>query len=83
MDRRIPASRRLAALGLVLLGLALIPLPGPGTAMVLTGLVVAGLRMPWVARFRSWAPEALHQLIDQVSGLEPSLAVEQVRAGTR
>lgn len=42
---------------LVLLGLVMIPLPGPGIPIIIAGIALLALEFPWAARTRDRARE--------------------------
>jgi uncharacterized protein (TIGR02611 family) len=49
----------LAGLLIVLVGLALVPLPGPGWLIVVCGVVVWASEFAWAERLRDWLVERL------------------------
>jgi hypothetical protein len=56
----------------VAVGLVLIPLPGPGTLVVLAGLGVLGKEFPTAKRASDRITGAIKGVVDRVSGHSPS-----------
>ena len=63
-------ARRLAVAVLgglvVLVGLLLVPLPGPGWAVVVLGLSFLGREFPWAARLSTWARGRVREAVRRV-----------------
>jgi hypothetical protein len=60
-------QRRIAALVLLVVGIVMIPLPGPGWPVVFAALAMGGWKIPGLARYRGWLPETLHAAFDRVT----------------
>ena len=52
--RAYRAAVALAGLAIVVAGLAMVPLPGPGWLVVIFGIVVWASEFAWAARLRDW-----------------------------
>ena len=48
---------------IVLVGLVLVPLPGPGWPVVFIGLSFLGREFPWAARLSTWAQRRVRQAV--------------------
>ncbi|MGR7027194.1 PGPGW domain-containing protein [Geodermatophilus sp. URMC 62] len=57
--RRGGGGRRL----IVLVGLLLVPLPGPGWPVVVVGLSFLGREFPWTARLSTWAQRRVREAV--------------------
>ena len=53
---------------IVLVGLLLVPLPGPGWPVVFLGLSLLGREFPWAARLSSWARGRVREAVRRVRG---------------
>ena len=61
MDRLF--ARRIAAIALLIAGLALIPLPGPGWPLVFVSLALFGWRPPGLDRALALVPQRVSELV--------------------
>ena len=63
--RRHLARAGVALLGgvIVLVGLLLVPLPGPGWPVVFVGLSLLGRQFPWAARLSTWAQRRVREAV--------------------
>ena len=63
--------------GLVILGIALLPLPGPGWVTIAAGLAVMSRDVAWAGRTLNWLKDRLpSQLLDDGSPQEEPVAEE-------
>lgn len=70
MKRRVASYARkiiITAIGvpIIIVGIILIPLPGPGLLIVFAGLFVLSLEFEWAERYRDQAQAKLKKIISQ------------------
>jgi len=56
----------LVGVPVLLLGIALIPLPGPGTIVVLAGLAILSLEFAWAERLSGKIKDGFRTLFDRI-----------------
>ncbi|CAN5374946.1 hypothetical protein BH24ACT7_BH24ACT7_04330 [soil metagenome] len=56
----------LVGVPVLLLGIALIPLPGPGTLVVLAGLAILSLEFAWAERLSGKIKDGFRTLFDRI-----------------
>jgi uncharacterized protein (TIGR02611 family) len=64
----------LAGAALMLAGLAMLFLPGPGIATVLLGLALLATEFQWARRLLTWARRRARELADRARGRSPAAA---------
>lgn len=64
----IVAAKCVAAGALIVVGTILIPLPGPGTPLIIAGLAVLSTEFEWAAQLRQRLEDFLRRVVQSAIG---------------